>query len=359
MSSKEEAPRHITAQATYINEDEIPLPLKGRLSLKIIDEKPPGENLTKVPQYDVFNYTRLTVLCGDLGSPIVVDVNYLNYLSYTTFKRQDGHLWYMCHTWTRTWGEGSMSGTTFINLSTGQRHDVPTLSYWRGNLQISPDGNLILIEAGITATSDRQLFVLDISHLPSIDVIHHEHYGYGSTELCDYKFNEKSEFECTYLFFFQLFKDKMKFIHYFGSDDLTDDDFLKYINDNCKESEKSEEYIDISMNYEDGSYVRTECVVKRKRNIDRGITNNFKEFDSETFKRDNNKEDFLRDEKFGQLENDLIGNKFFSDMKINDMTITEMSLGEDFEKFHRYMKKGMFDISSEKCVFCKHKCEYY
>jgi hypothetical protein len=34
------------------------------------------------------------------------------------------------------------------------------MSLWRGNLQISPDGNLILIEAGIMATSSRQLLVL-------------------------------------------------------------------------------------------------------------------------------------------------------------------------------------------------------
>ena len=359
----EDVPRHITVQATSVNEDEIPLPLKGRLSLKTIDEKPPGENLTYSSHYDVFNYPRLTVLCGDLQAPIIVEVDYLNYLSYTTFKRQDGCLWYMCHTWTRTWGQGAKSGTTFINLETGERHDIPTLSYWRGNLQISPDGNLILIEAGITATSARQLLVVDISNLPLVDVIHHEKYGYGSTEISDYKFNEKSEFECTYSFYFEVFKNKIKFLHYFGENDKSNKEFLEYVKSNCTDSEKktlleNSDYIGGMESFEDGSYVRADCVTTRKRNPERPIVNNFEKFDLKDFV---NEEETVveRNVKFDNLQNDLLKNKFFSDMNIDYMTVTNLVLGDNFETFYRYMKMGLHDISGERCIFCKHKCEYY
>lgn len=122
--SKEDVPRHTPPQPNEINNDEVPPLLRNRLILQVINEKPPGENSTGCPAYDVTDYRRLTVLCGDLSDPIRVEVNYLNYLSYTTFKRQDGYVWYMCHTWTRTWGKGAISETIFINLTTGERHNV-------------------------------------------------------------------------------------------------------------------------------------------------------------------------------------------------------------------------------------------
>lgn len=90
----EEVPRHTPSQPTAIDNSKIPAPLQNRLILETIKEKPPGKNSTGSSAYDVFDYPRLTVLCGDLSSPIKVEVNYLCYLSYTTFKRQDDCLWY-------------------------------------------------------------------------------------------------------------------------------------------------------------------------------------------------------------------------------------------------------------------------
>src|SRR5665213_2353583 len=136
----ETAPRHYVKGRNEIDEDKVPEELKGRLSLETVNEVPPGEIPNDLkPNYDVQNYDRLHVKC-DNGKVVAID--YLYYLSFTTFKRQYGNIWYLCHTWTKTWGEGSKSGSTFINLSTGERHDVNSLSFWRGTLQISPDGNM-------------------------------------------------------------------------------------------------------------------------------------------------------------------------------------------------------------------------
>lgn len=191
----EAQPRHYVHETNEIDEDKLPADLKGRLSLETIHETPPGEipDHLKI-NYNVKNFSRLTVLC-DNGMKVKVD--YLYYLSFTTFKREDG-LWYLCHTWTRTWGDGSRSGSTFINLYTGERHDVESLSFWRGTLRISPDGNMILIDAGIMASSARKIIMYDISALPRVETIHYEEFW----ENVDYSisFNENNEFECAYFY---------------------------------------------------------------------------------------------------------------------------------------------------------------
>lgn len=171
----------------------------------------------------------------------------------------------MCHTWTRTWGEGSSSGTTFINLSTGERHDVPTMSLWRGNIQISPDGNMVLIEAGIMASSARQLLVLDISKLPTVDVIHKEEYGWGDIEISDYRFTEDSEFVCTYSYCFQVYKDKIRFQYYFG-DGNSEMELKKYIVANCLEAERNKIDDDSCIyniaDFEGGMNISVDCTLK-------------------------------------------------------------------------------------------------
>ena len=193
----ETAPRHIVKGGEMeIDDEKVPIELKGRLALETIEGLPPGEipNHLK-PNWDVKNYLRLTVIC-DNGTKVQVD--YLDYLSFTTFKRQDGNMWYLCHTWTKTWGEGSRSGSTFINLSTGERYDVNSLSFWRGTLQISPDGNMILIDAGIMASSARKILVYDISCLPKMETIHYEEFWYGIQY--SVSFNENNEYVCTYFY---------------------------------------------------------------------------------------------------------------------------------------------------------------
>jgi hypothetical protein len=193
--------------------------LKGRLSLETINEKPPGETPNHLkPNYDVESFNRLTVSC-DNGKKVKVD--YLEYLSFTTFKKTHD-IWYLCHTWTRTWGEGSKSGlgfgnsalfpsnlmekernfqtyksgSTFINLSTGERHDVNSLSFWRGTLHISSDGNMILVKAGIMASSALKVIVYDISSLPNVETIYYEEIWENVN--CSVSFNENNEFICTY-----------------------------------------------------------------------------------------------------------------------------------------------------------------
>lgn len=191
-----ETARHYVNEKVVIDEGKVPEELKGRLFVETIDEVPPGEvPIHLKPNYDVKNFDRLTVTC-DNGTKVQVD--YLHYLSFLTFKRQDGNLWYLCHTWTRTWGEGSRSGSTFINLSTGERHDVNSLSFWRGTLNISPDGNMVLIYAGIMASGAQKIIIYDISSLPKIETIHYEE----CWENISYSvsFNENSEFVCTYFY---------------------------------------------------------------------------------------------------------------------------------------------------------------
>jgi len=43
----------------------------------------------------------------------------------------------------------------FVNLATGEHHKTHSLSFWRGSLEISPNGMLGIIEAGIMASSAR------------------------------------------------------------------------------------------------------------------------------------------------------------------------------------------------------------
>jgi hypothetical protein len=103
----------------------------------------------------------------------LVEVDYLYYESNYTFCR-DNCLWYLCHTWTRTWGDGAKSNTVFINLDTGDRYDTNSLSFWRGSLTISPNGYLALITGGIYASSDAFIGVVDLSNLPRVELLHYE-----------------------------------------------------------------------------------------------------------------------------------------------------------------------------------------
>jgi hypothetical protein len=146
-------PRH--AQFDHSNIDELSLPdvLKGRLMLKVINEPPPGRGSNFNVDLKPDRYQRITVLCG-LNKDIEVNIDYIDYLSTFTFER-DGDVWYLLHTWTKTWGDGSNSSSVFINLRTGEHHSTPTFNMWRGYLSISKNGKLVLIEAGIMASSAR------------------------------------------------------------------------------------------------------------------------------------------------------------------------------------------------------------
>lgn len=172
MNGVQLQPRHIPPECTTL--DELPNALQGRLSVVTVEGQPPGNDdvggKAKVPQ----TFQRLIVTCGP-NKDITVNVDYVYYESKYTFQRGNC-LWYLCHTWTRTWGEGAKSSTVFINLDTGDRYDVPIMTYWRGTLTISPDGTLVLLTGGIMGSSDAFIKVVDISHLPLVEVIFYEEF---------------------------------------------------------------------------------------------------------------------------------------------------------------------------------------
>lgn len=216
------------------------------------------------------------------------------------------------------------------------------MSLWRGNLQISPDGNMILIEAGIMASSDRQLIVLDISKLPAVDVIHKEYYGFGGTELSNHTFTENSEFVCTYSYFFEVYKEKIRCMHYF--DETTEKEFKQYVLDNCLESERSKltsknDYIYRRITeFEGGFNVCVDCTVTRKRNENITPMNNWGKDDT-------------------NFQTASIENNFFAYILFDDMITTSVIGGEDYDEFLKYMGKGVNDLVHKKCIFCKHRCD--
>lgn len=172
------------------------------------------------------SFQRLNVLCGE-NKDILVNIDYISYHSTFTFKR-DCDLWYLCHTWTRTWGEGSNSSTVFINLNTGQRYDTDSLSFWRGSLQISTDGKLALVSGGIFASSAVFTAVIDLSNLPKLEYIYFEQYGDSAESkflpdnsiYFEYGFARENEFFEVYLNSDYSYYDKE-----YSDDDDYDEDF--------------------------------------------------------------------------------------------------------------------------------------
>jgi hypothetical protein len=186
-------PRHIASNANGSDLGDLPIPLQGRLKLQIINEAPPGVIPENYPRPKT--YERLSVYCGPEKN-ICVDINYVYYVSKYIFKRE-GEDWYICHTWTRTWEEGSHSGTFFVNLNTGEHYETYPLFFWRGSLNISPNGMLGIIEGGIIASSARKLYIIDLSMLPNIPVLHYEENWDSESSAC---FLENSQIEFNYGF---------------------------------------------------------------------------------------------------------------------------------------------------------------
>lgn len=168
----EEIPRHLIANNLQINEELLPTELKNRLSTN--DEK------------------TLLVRCDKN----IVTVENFYYQSGTIFKRPDNCMWFICHTWT---GDTNTSNTIFINLSTGQKCVTKSLMLWRGKLTFSPDGNYLLIDAGIMASSARQIFLIDITDLNNINVIYREEIW---NEIRDYEcwFNNMHDLVTKYVY---------------------------------------------------------------------------------------------------------------------------------------------------------------
>jgi len=103
-------------------------------------------------------------LCGDLSNPIEVVIED-TYLTNQIFTR-DGETWYMLHTRNKF--------TVCVNLDTGETRKIRSLNFWRGKIQISPNGKLAVITAGITASSWCQILVVDLYDWDNVTVIHRE-----------------------------------------------------------------------------------------------------------------------------------------------------------------------------------------
>lgn len=226
-------------------------------------------------------------------------------------------------------------------------------------LWLQAAGNYFLLRL-LKLTQSRQLLVLDISKLPAVDVIHKEEYGFGGTEITNFGFTESSEFMCTYSYFFQVYKDKIRFKHHF--DDETENEFKQHILDNCLERERfklssKNDYVDRVTDFEGGFNVCIDCHVTRKRNENITPMNNW-----------------------GNWGKDLVSvgldNKFYADIQgnnlrrfikiinqtfplVDDMITTSIVGEEDYDEFVPYMEKGVHDVIQKKCIFCKHRCDEY
>jgi hypothetical protein len=157
--------------------DHLPQKLKDRFRLETIMGSPPGyiRNGSNGPEYDHVpkSWTKLFITCDNNS---IVEVDYINYLISSTFMR-DGQEWYMIHTWTRTYGPDSMHKTVWVNLETGENHITKSLSKWRNNLEISPDGKLASLSYSIECTSSVAIEVYDISNLEDIKSIYYHDYS--------------------------------------------------------------------------------------------------------------------------------------------------------------------------------------
>jgi hypothetical protein len=158
--------------------------------------------------------------------------------------------------------------------------------------------------------------------LPAVDVIHKEYYGYGGTEISNYTFNENNEFVCTYTYLFQVYKDKIRFNHYF--DDASEYEFKDYVIANCSQNElsrvKDNDFIDRITDFEGGFNVSVDCVVTRKKNENTTPIDNWQN-DNDTY------------------GSSGIDNIFFADIMVDDMITTSVDEGEDYAEFLKYMTR--------------------
>jgi hypothetical protein len=250
----------------------------------------------------------LTILCADLSNPITQTVDHFLFSpAWTIFQRQDGW-WCMCHTWNRMWGESSKAGTSFINITSGERYDTVYLVGWRSSLQVSPDGNMILLHAPLQGCSEMIISVYDISRLPFIRIIHKEISNSLDVE-CEVKFNEQNEVVCVYWYKFSIYKDKIRF------DAIFDDnlELEKYVLNDAHTSH----YIPF-IEDRGGRCIKTSCTVKRKRNCEDVVGKDI-----------------------GSNVTETISEEFFTQIHVNDMIMTKFITSKDYDLLQPFMKKGM------------------
>jgi hypothetical protein len=178
-------------QCTLIDEDTLPEQLKGKLILNTEERK-------------------LYVMCSE--KQVTVDDYYTQYGG--VIQRSDGN-WYMCQTLNE---ERRIPTNVFVNLTTGEMCKTPTfgLILWRAHITYSPDYNFILLDAGIMASSARQIILIDIRDLNNYNILHREEIWYDPPTSYECSFNSKSEFVMKYTHDIYRYKN---IIEYEGDDD--------------------------------------------------------------------------------------------------------------------------------------------
>lgn len=177
----------------------------------------------KVSTENIYTNT-VTVACGDLTNPKNVIVEN-TYPTYYTFNR-DGDRWYLLHTCLcldkKKWIHDT--STVFINLNTGETRKTSSLSYWRGRLTMSPNGKLAIIDAGIQASSARQIMVVDLTDWDNMTIIYREEIW----SYIDYntRFDEDNNVVFEYILEFWILDDKVSLV---GEGTAYNDEFCKYL----------------------------------------------------------------------------------------------------------------------------------
>lgn len=174
----------------------------------------------------------ITILCGeDLSKPVIIEDACWN-IPYI-FQR-DGDFW--C--WVNTSKPIDLEKRkyerhgVFVNLNTGEKKVIDhTLIDFRSTTTFSPNGKLVIIDAGIIASSGCKTMVIDLTDWDNVTVIYCE-------EIWDYieysaKFDEDSNVVFTYVFELFAFDDKVA-LNQQGS--IWDEDFIDYFYENTTEN---------------------------------------------------------------------------------------------------------------------------
>lgn len=152
----------------------------------------------------------LTLLCGDLTNPVPVKIEN-TYPSKYTFNR-NGEKWYLLGT--NSWADKEKTkydaSSVFINLATGEVRRTPSLDFWKARIQYSPNGMLVIVDAGITASSARQILVVDLTNWDNITVIYREEiWSYKDYEV---RFDDNSNVIIEYTLEFLILDDKASLV---------------------------------------------------------------------------------------------------------------------------------------------------
>lgn len=94
------------------------------------------------------------------------DIDVDNVWSFSMLPNRDDGKWIVVYL-----GDGT---TQYVNLSSGETIVAENRRFFHSRSQISPNGNLILLDSGIEASSARELIVVDMSELRNFNVIYRD-----------------------------------------------------------------------------------------------------------------------------------------------------------------------------------------